>query len=463
MYPRDGETSRSIHTRDVGGDLRFSIESRIPSDILELIFEAGAQIVQWQSTSNSTPIEIVMSHVNRRWREIAVDLAVLWSFIRVSPFEAVDKLETYFQRSKNHALRVCLLAYAGYWRPEMVEKMRPHLHRFRRFHLVTDFIYSTPTVSSHFEPFDMPDLECFLYTPLDNADRFPDTSPAPPLLPFARGAPLLTSVRLNGPMLDLIRPPFIGITQLCLTEERFPIPFRSICEILKSCVSLIKFSFSGHTQRPHRRLATPLDVAPFSLPELRYLMLSNGGNCDVLLSAMTAPKLCSLRLNNFDEGDLAYFLQLSQESKFPVLESLSFFDNTFSTNDYHDIARIFPAIRSFACVNSSFTDDVLDFLAPLPTSNGATHMPWPNLGALFFSQAQFTEKHQATLCSLVAARITVRAPILSLFLGHVNRLLLDSDRLDWLRERLRVDESLEMPEDEEMRLLAEFSGDGNKC
>jgi hypothetical protein len=188
-------------------------------------------------------------------------------------------------------------------------------------------------------------------------------------------------------------------------------------------------------------------------------MLSNGGNCDVLLAAMTAPKLCILRLNNFDEGDLECFLQLSQNSKFPVLESLSFFDNTFSINEYHDIARIFPAIRAFSCLNSSYTDEVLEFLVPLPTSSSVTHMPWPNIGSLSFSQAQFHEKHQAMLCSLVSARIALRAPILNLFLGHANRLLLDTDRLDWLRERLRVDESREMPEDKEMQLLTEFSSD----
>ncbi|KAJ6545021.1 hypothetical protein DFH09DRAFT_1172479 [Mycena vulgaris] len=462
MHPEDGASQITSIASDGTRDLLYPVESRIPIDILELIFEAGAQGAQRQISNFSKPIEIVVSHVNRRWRGVAVNLAVLWSFIRASPFEALDKLDRYFERSKGHALSVCLFAYKTYWRPDMVAKMQLHLHRFRRFHLITDFIHSPPTVSSHFKRFDMPALECFLYTPLDFGE-FQSPSGTSPLLPFTRGAPILASVRLNGPMLGLIRPPFSGISQLCLAEERFPIPFRSICETLQSCVSLVKFSFSGHIQRPHRRLATPFDVMPFTLPELRYLMLSNGGNSDVILSAITAPKLCVLRLNNFDEGDLAYFLQLSQVSKFPVLESLAFLDNTFSIGEYHDIARIFPAIRSFACLNSSYTDEVLDFLVPLPTSRSVTHMPWPNLGTLMFSQAQFQEKHQAMLCNLVSARIALRAPILNLFLGYANRLLLDTDRLIWLRERLHVDESREMPEDEQMRLLAEFAGDANSC
>jgi hypothetical protein len=449
---------------DVTGDRPYPFELCIPIDILELIFEAGAWNAHryGQISAFPKPIEIVVSHVNRRWREVAVNLAVLWSFIRASPFEALDKLDRYFERSKGHALSVCLFAFKSYWQPEMVAKMQPYLPRFRRFHLVTDFIHPIPTVSSHFNGFDMPALESFLYTPLDYA-HFPSSPGAPLLLPFAHGAPLLTSVRLNGPMLNLIRPPFSGIAQLCLTEERFPIPFRSICEILNSCASLVKLSFSGHIQRPHPRLATPADVVPFTLPELRYLMLSNGGNSDVILSAIAAPKLCILRLNNFDEGDLAYFLQLSQVSKFPVLESLAFLDNTFSISEYHDIARIFPAIRSFACLNSSYTDEVLDVLVPLPTSSSGTHMPWPNLGTLMFSQAQFQEKHQAKLCDLVSARLALRAPILNLFLGYANRLLLDPERLVWLREHLHLEESREMPEELEMRLLAEFAGDANIC
>ncbi|KAJ7111978.1 hypothetical protein C8R44DRAFT_985407 [Mycena epipterygia] len=447
-------------------DLRYPFESRIPPDILELIFESGARDAQRQVSTFqveyckfSKPIEVVVSLVNRRWREVAVNLAVLWSFIRASPFEPLGKIKWYLDKSKAHALTVCLFAYKEYSRPDIITAMKEHLPRFRRFHLITDFIQSTSTGSSHLALFEMPALECFLYTPLDSPN-FHSPSNTLQLIPL-RAAPSLASVRLNGPMFDLIRPPFSGISQLCLTEERFPIPFRSICEILKSCVSLLKFAFSGHTQRPHRRLATPHDVIPFTLPELRCLMLSNGGNSDVILSVMTAPKLSILRLNNFEEEDLGYFLQLSQDSKFPVLESLAFRDNTFSIGAYHDIARIFPAIRSFSSLNSLYTDDVLEFLVPLPTSRGATHMPWPNLGTLLFNQAQFQDKHQTMLCTLVAARIALRAPILNLFLGRANRLLLDTDRLDWLRERLRVDESWEMPEDEELGVLADFAGDAN--
>ncbi|KAJ7249196.1 hypothetical protein B0H12DRAFT_700933 [Mycena haematopus] len=451
--------SEALPADEASGDLLYRVESRIPVDILELIFEAGVRIAQRELPAPQKPIEIVVCHINRRWRDTAVNFAVLWSFIQASSYESLDKLEIYLTRSKNHTLSIRLFAYKAYWTPEILVKMRPHLHRIRQFHLITDFFCSSPTLSSQFQPFDMPRLECLLYTPLDFAE-FEGPPPSSPLLPFTDGAPLLTSIRINGPLLDLIRPPFSGISQLCLTEERFPIPLRSICKILQSCTALVKFSFTGHAQRPHRRLGTLDDIVPCVLPELRYLMLSHGGNSDVILTLITAPKLCSLRLNNFDEGDLAYFLQSpSQGPKFAALESLSFFDNTFSIDVYHDIARVFPAIRSFSCLNSSYTDDVLEFLVPLPTSSGFTHMPWPKLGSFSFSQAQFHEKHQAMLCTLVSARIALRSPILNLYLGHSNRLLLDTERLDWLRERLRVDESREMPEDEEMSLLAEFSSD----
>ncbi|KAF7312616.1 F-box domain-containing protein [Mycena indigotica] len=446
----------------ISQEFLFSIESRIPSDILELIFEAGARISHWEGAAQPKPLEIVVSHVNQRWRQIAVNLASLWSSIFATPFEAVDKLETYLHRSKNHNLRVCLFACVGWWRRDMLEQMRPHLRRFRRFHLVTNFVHPSPTVSSHFEDFDMPHLNTFLFTPLDSGEYHGD-SIASPFLPFTRPSPSLTSLRLNGPTMDLIRPPFATIVQLCLTEERFPFPFRSVCDILQSCNALVKLSFSGHTQRPHRRLATPLDVVPFVIPELKYLMLANGGNCDVLLSALSAPKLCGMRLCNFEEGDMAYFLQLSQVSKFPILESLSLVDDTFSVSDYHDIARVFPAIRSFACLNSSFTDDVLEFLVPLPTSDSALDMPWPNLASFSFSQAQFHEKHQALLCSLVSTRIALQAPLTHLFLGSANRLILDTERALWLEEELHLADGAELPEDEEMSLLMEFSGDGYRC
>ncbi|KAF7319756.1 F-box domain-containing protein [Mycena kentingensis (nom. inval.)] len=454
------EEASYTEARDATQDLLFSTEARIPSDILELIFEAGARIAQWDATPQPHPIEIVVSHVNRRWREIALNLASLWSSIFASAYDAIAKLETYLHRSKNHALRVCLLASTQYWRRDVLDVLRPHLPRFRRFHLVTDFVHPVPTVAAHFDGFDMPRLECLVYTPLDFGEFNIDTLDPVPFLPFTRPSPVLSSIRLNGPTMCLIRPPFSGIVQLCLSEERFPIPFRSICDTLQSCAVLVKLSFAGHTTHPHRRLATPLDVVHVVLPELRFLMLANGGNSDVLLSALSAPKLCSLRLTSFDDADLAYFLQLSQISKFPVLETLTLVEDTFSLADYRDMARVFPAIRTLKCSNSSYTDDVLEFLSG--DLDGAS-TPWPTLGSLSFSQAQFTEKHQAMLCSLVDARIALRAPLVHLFLGTANRWLLDAERAVWLGERLKLEDGPEVPEDGEMRGLVEFAGDGFRC
>ncbi|KAJ6620088.1 hypothetical protein B0H10DRAFT_1116922 [Mycena sp. CBHHK59/15] len=123
-------------------DPSYPLETRIPIDILELIFEAGARQAHRPIHPWPRQIEIAVSHVNKRWREVAINLAVLWSFIRASPSEPHDKLATYFERSKGHALRVCLFAYRGFWKPDIVAAMRPHLHRIRRFHLITDFIES---------------------------------------------------------------------------------------------------------------------------------------------------------------------------------------------------------------------------------------------------------------------------------------------------------------------------------
>ncbi|CAK5268178.1 unnamed protein product [Mycena citricolor] len=440
------------------------IEARIPEDILQLIFQAGVRQFPHPAAfpSATPPLEIALSHVNRRWRAAALRLAELWSRVTASPFEPPEKLDVYLQRSCGHALGVCLFLMRDFWSAELLTRIRPCLGRIARLHLVTDFVAPDSLVSAHFRAFDMPQLRTFLFTPLDTEFN-PAAGGGKPLLSLAGGSPLLSSVRLNGPVLNLLRLPLSGITQLCLVEERFPLPFRSICEILQQCLSLVKFAFIGHSQRPHRRLAAPIDVLPFRLPELRYLALSNGGNADVILSAMTATKLDTIRLCNFDEGDLAYFLQLPPASRFPVLASMTLLDNTFSIADYHDIARLFPAVRAFACSNSLYTDDALEFLVPLPNSESATHMPWPNLDTLSFSEAQFQEKHQAMLCSLVAARIALSAPIRRLFLGSANRVLLDGERLEWLKERLVIDESPEMPEGEEMKSLVHFSGDVNLC
>jgi hypothetical protein len=64
--------------------------SILPDDVLSSIFAETFKLKRAIGRHRKNPFEIVASHVNRHWRDVAIHLSSLWCKIDVMPFQSID-------------------------------------------------------------------------------------------------------------------------------------------------------------------------------------------------------------------------------------------------------------------------------------------------------------------------------------------------------------------------------------
>ena len=74
--------------------------------MLAEIFVEGLEIWSLDIDEEKAPFEVMVSHVSCRWREVAINLAALWSTIYVAAYQPLDMLEAYLVRSKRRLLDI---------------------------------------------------------------------------------------------------------------------------------------------------------------------------------------------------------------------------------------------------------------------------------------------------------------------------------------------------------------------
>ncbi|KAG0694799.1 hypothetical protein DFH29DRAFT_301193 [Suillus ampliporus] len=175
--------------------------SRIPSDVLSIIFEECRQLnPQWSGVLyllRQSPVEVRLSHVSSHWREVALTSPSLWSSIHYPFAHKEDSLKEYLKRSEGSLLNI----YIGPWtqHPQVVRVVTdiilPHLPRFRQ--LVLDAV-SRETLASLLDKFR--DVSAPALMRLRVMCRGPMSTAGPIACAslFTQGAPLLSDVRLDS-------------------------------------------------------------------------------------------------------------------------------------------------------------------------------------------------------------------------------------------------------------------------
>ncbi|KAG9314915.1 hypothetical protein JVU11DRAFT_4023 [Chiua virens] len=81
--------------------------SKLPSDVLSIIFEESRCLLnEWPGPRRPLPIEVQLSHVCSRWRQVALSTPSLWTTIRVPILHKEIAVRTYFQRCQQCPLDV---------------------------------------------------------------------------------------------------------------------------------------------------------------------------------------------------------------------------------------------------------------------------------------------------------------------------------------------------------------------
>lgn len=112
---------------------QFSSVSRIPIDVLKLIFEEAYQpcrmVHNGLDQSGCNPL--VVTHVSRRWRNIVLSLPTLWTCLHVE--QSFELLKIWIQRSRNPPLRIVELETrtTGVHRPEQIALLVDHALRWK--------------------------------------------------------------------------------------------------------------------------------------------------------------------------------------------------------------------------------------------------------------------------------------------------------------------------------------------
>ncbi|KAF8837263.1 hypothetical protein BDN67DRAFT_909567, partial [Paxillus ammoniavirescens] len=83
--------------------------SRLPSDVLAIIFEESRRLLnQWPGPRRPLPVEVQLSHVCARWRQVALSTPSLWTTIKVPILHREVAVRAYLQRCNQSPLDIHL-------------------------------------------------------------------------------------------------------------------------------------------------------------------------------------------------------------------------------------------------------------------------------------------------------------------------------------------------------------------
>lgn len=314
--------SRAAHIKN-----KIAPVSRLPSDVLAIIFEESRRLLApWSSVTNR-PLspEVQLSHVSSRWREVALSTPALWTTIRFPILHKEAAVIVYLQRCNQAPLSVHIGPTVT--DPDSLRfiaaQFVPRLDQIRELTLDTD---EFPELCSLFTLFS--DASALMLRRLKiccsdarGATGVPSRSDI-----FKAGAPLLSDIRLSAFP--------VGLPQSSATTLHFePLPgpghplsrntFLDILTPLSATLSTLHLRgyISGFHQEP--------GSAPVELPALKELVvhansLNHGFN---VFRNISTPAIKSLSLVNVRRQGLSSihkFIARTSPEHFQHLDTLRY-------------------------------------------------------------------------------------------------------------------------------------------
>jgi hypothetical protein len=284
--------------------------SGLPDEVLSLIFEAGPRddpvddiFYKKSAYGHPLPFAVLVSHISRAWRDVAIWSPFLWTMIRIIHSRSNYLCFMYVDRSQPCSLdvhftcdverahhdfdssilqlqRCCHLTISCHW-------YRSAFHIFR--HLVEDAA---------------PRLLSLKIDARDAKDGCEDYFTRSSRNLFGRGAPLLSSVELCGISLQLCKPPLGALTRLKLhidamaAEMSFD-EFRESFTVMAT--TLTHLEVEGIIFRMLEGEGSPIEFLSLTSLDIRYPYYITGDDDDGdyishLCDCIHAPALKSLSL-----------------------------------------------------------------------------------------------------------------------------------------------------------------------
>lgn len=438
------EAHKEDLARGLDDDLRAASESAtihiLPDDVLKLIFEDAYEHKPREPCTTTSPLDV--THVSRRWRQVAVSLPSLWRCIHVRL--STPLVDLYLSRTGELSFRIIDTApgaktgweglthqsgvVGGSWRPspqlplylQRLVILLEHSDRISHIHIETYDLDLFSAVLPMMQEVPMPRLE---YLELYNGGvelavcRSFKFRPQSPALEQLR----VTHIRISSSS------PFYQNLQV-LHIEIVRVRIQELCTIAKAAPRL-KTLCLDNCLRSAFATAQADHIASF--PCLESLTIR--GDCDYerVLDCCSAPALSCLTVG-FILTPLMSNLQLQNPHPFPFVHRIclhkSFLSGKFSWD--YDIFRYTPNATTVELKDSAGD------LGPLLQYLAATQIPLPSLEALTVIATM--DFNRAVLLDLVERRAHDGFPLKELTLGKWTRDGMDTELLRLLESHVRV-------------------------
>ena len=317
--------------------------------ILDFPKEIQSEIFTFVHRDNSNgealllPAEVILSHVCSQWRNIAINLPILWTTFKFENFRRasapIDKLEEYLIRSKTQLLELYFDIFASdiqaaNQRFKLVEiAIAQAWSRCRRFALFVDSVYAPVEVVDSLKRLDAPHLEYFAMClasteDIDDQDIDDQGDVSPSVL--IEGAPNLSVVRIDTTSHFHSLPPLSNVTTLTIqdSEQRSYLysfrAFRSVLMIPTLTNLSIESSMSLNTDSD--LFHDPNALPPIVMPSLRTLRITQDSDILGILWLLDAPLLETLVLHDLYLMSLYIGQDLHGITPFKKLDTFALLD-----------------------------------------------------------------------------------------------------------------------------------------
>lgn len=403
------------------------------------------------------PFEIVVSHVSRRWRYVAINLAALWSNIYIVPFQSLKLLEIYLARSQQRLLDIAF-SLDGYGPATdqddssltlSLTRLISHVERWRLISIHSCSYRTIEEIVTAVRELSAPELVHFNISLWVNEHQSNLSSPELAFEGsiFMGGAPCLSYFQCIAISIGSCWPPLPlhALTHLRLdtcsfddiSHSAIPLTRNQFQQLLTSVPALTNLRLRGLIFEPEEG-AEPWAIVLSQLVSLDFDFDQNDQYTRNVMSAISSPALTSIAFGNMPVEVVNAFVEATNISqywpKYPTLTHLQFSD-VYLPHRIHLNSYFVDALPTITHI--SFRSCTFDVLAALAKADSRAEgiVPWPNLRTVTINP--FTDKWVQPLCDFIAARIGSGHPLESIRLSQSDIMTLSG--AEFFRSNVRLD------------------------
>lgn len=398
----------------------------LPTETLSAIFEAEDRrldhipsqhtLLHQREGGPRVPLEIILSSVSRRWRNVALQTPRLWTSINIKVANSTrDLYDLYLHRSKLCLLDIMLLNFIPTKElhndsklKEHLGRLIPHVARWRTFIIRKGHIESPSSVLSILTPLCAPALETLVL------DLYCSEGPIVTL--FSAGASRLSSLELKG---SFIRIPVETVKYMkLLSLIEGGITYNQFRQLMVSMHSLTHLCMDSNVVGESTNY--PLIEIPSLLSlDYRHGFLGTSGVGDLRILDM--PSLETLTIHRSRRDIITVLAE--HHRLYPLVQSFTLASDYNQKNDIPvatvlDFISLFPDIRDVTFQG----DDPTPVLNALHSRLPDDELLWPHLSSITIVPSERTKvalKKQiwVDVIKLVANRSQLGSPILTITLS----------------------------------------------